>query len=51
MDWDVFFGTLSELQFDGTATVCVFAWEERAKESCAHNLDQIRRHVAKLGGS
>jgi myo-inositol catabolism protein IolH len=50
VDWDVFFGTLSELSFDGIATVCVFAWEERARESCAHNLEQIRQYVAKFGG-
>jgi myo-inositol catabolism protein IolH len=51
VDWDVFFGTLSELRFDGIATVCVFAWEERARESCAHNLAQVRQYVAKFGGS
>ncbi len=28
-----FFGTLRELSFDGVATACVFAWEERARES------------------
>jgi myo-inositol catabolism protein IolH len=50
VDWDVFFGTLSELGFDGIATVCVFAWEERARESCAHNLEQVRQYVAKFGG-
>jgi myo-inositol catabolism protein IolH len=51
VDWDVFFGTLSELSFDGIATVCVFAWEERARESCAHNLERIRQYVAKFGGA
>jgi myo-inositol catabolism protein IolH len=33
VDWDTFFTTLRELDFDGIATVCVFAWEERAVES------------------
>ena len=33
VDWDAFFGTLGELRFDGIMTVCVFAWEERARES------------------
>jgi myo-inositol catabolism protein IolH len=47
VDWDVFFRTLAEVKFDGIATVCVFAWEERARESCLHNLEQIRRYVAK----
>jgi myo-inositol catabolism protein IolH len=51
VDWDLFFGTLSELRFDGIATVCVFAWEERARESSIHNREQIQRHVAKHGGS
>ena len=50
MDWDVFFGTLAETGFDGIATVCVFAWEERARESSAHNLEQVRRYLAKHGG-
>jgi myo-inositol catabolism protein IolH len=35
------------MRFDGIATVCVFAWEERARESSTHNLDQIRRYQAK----
>ena len=34
VDWDLFFGTLADLGFDGIATVCVFAWEERADDSC-----------------
>ncbi len=51
VDWDVFFGTLSELGFDGIATVCVFAWEERARESSIYNREQIRHYVAKFGGS
>jgi len=51
VDWDVFFGTLSELGFDGIATVCVFAWEERARESSIHNREQVRQYVAKFGGS
>jgi myo-inositol catabolism protein IolH len=51
VDWDVFFGTLAELEFGGIATVCVFAWEERARESSIHNLEQIRHYVAKFGGS
>src|ERR1700684_126011 len=35
VDWDVFFRTLADVEFDGIATVCVFAWEERARESSA----------------
>ena len=44
--WETFFGTLGELGFDGIMTVCVFAWEERARASSQHNLAQIARHTA-----
>ncbi|MFL6270029.1 MAG: sugar phosphate isomerase/epimerase family protein [Actinomycetes bacterium] len=50
VDWDLFFATLADLKFDGIATVCVFAWEERAEESSRFNLDKIREYVAKHGG-
>jgi len=50
VDWDVFFRTLAEVKFDGIATVCVFAWEERARESSAYNLEQIRQYLAKHRG-
>ena len=50
VDWDVFFRTLTEVGFDGIACVCVFAWEERARESSAYNLEQIRQYLAKHGG-
>ncbi len=43
--WDTFFGTLEELKFDGIMTVCVFAWEERARESSLHNLAEIKRRT------
>jgi myo-inositol catabolism protein IolH len=33
VDWDIFFGTLAALGFDGILTSCVFAWEDRAMES------------------
>ena len=42
--------TLTEVDFDGIACVCVFAWEERARESSAYNLEQIRQYLAKHGG-
>jgi myo-inositol catabolism protein IolH len=41
VDWDLFFATLAEVGFDGIATVCVFAWEERAADSARHNLARI----------
>jgi myo-inositol catabolism protein IolH len=43
--WDTFFDTLGELRFDGTMTVCVFAWEDRARDSSLHNLVEIRRRT------
>jgi myo-inositol catabolism protein IolH len=49
VDWGELFGTLAELEFDGIATVCVFAWEERARESSLHNLEQVHRYLAKFG--
>ena len=30
-------------------TVCVFAWEERARESSLFNLEQIQQYLAKHG--
>jgi myo-inositol catabolism protein IolH len=50
VDWDLFFRTLADVGFDGIATVCVFAWEERAEDSCRSNLDKVREYVAKYAG-
>jgi myo-inositol catabolism protein IolH len=47
VDWDLFFATLAEVNFDGIATVCVFAWEERAEESSRHNLALVNQYVEK----
>jgi myo-inositol catabolism protein IolH len=47
VDWDLFFGTLADLAFDGIVTVCVFAWEERAANPCRDNLEQVRHYVDK----
>ena len=47
VDWDLFFRTLSEVGFDGIATVCVFAWEERAEDSARYNLSQINQYQQK----
>ncbi|WP_433717528.1 sugar phosphate isomerase/epimerase family protein [Actinoplanes sp. CA-051413] len=47
VDWDLFFRTLAEVGFDGIATVCVFAWEERAADSGRFNLEQVNQYVAK----
>jgi myo-inositol catabolism protein IolH len=51
VDWDELFGTLAELEFDGIATVCVFAWEERARESSVHSREQVQRLLAKFNRS
>lgn len=45
VDWDLFFATLESLAFDGVMTVCVFAWEERAHESCLFNRRQIDHYT------
>jgi myo-inositol catabolism protein IolH len=47
VDWDLFFRTLAEVGFDGIATVCVFAWEERAEESSRFNLARVSEYVSK----
>ncbi|MBA0124553.1 sugar phosphate isomerase/epimerase [Haloechinothrix sp. YIM 98757] len=46
VDWGEFFATLREVGFDGVATVCVFAWEERARESLAYNLERVGKELA-----
>ncbi|WP_328470776.1 sugar phosphate isomerase/epimerase [Actinoplanes sp. NBC_00393] len=47
VDWDLFFRTLADVGFDGIATVCVFAWEERAQDSARHNLAEVNRYLEK----
>ncbi len=47
VDWDLFFRTLAEVGFDGIATVCVFAWAERAEDSARVNLARIGEYLAK----
>jgi myo-inositol catabolism protein IolH len=49
VDWDLFFATLAEVGFDGIATVCVFAWEERARESLVSNREKVTAYAAKHG--
>lgn len=45
VDWESFFGTLGRMHFDGIMTVCVFAWEERARESAVFNRETIERYL------
>lgn len=49
VDWDLFFATLAEVGFDGIATVCVFAWEERARESLVINRERVAEYASKHG--
>jgi len=51
VDWDLFFATLAEVGFDGIATVCVFAWEERAEDSARFNLAQVNKYAVTAPGS
>lgn len=46
VNWTDFFGTLGRLGFDGTMTACVFAWEERARESSTFMLEQMRKYTS-----
>jgi myo-inositol catabolism protein IolH len=46
VDWDALFAGLERNGFDGIMTACVFAWEDRARESSAFMREEIRRRVA-----
>lgn len=46
VNWDEFFTTLGKAGFDGIMTVCIFAWEERARESSIFNREYIERAIA-----
>ncbi|MDF2969205.1 MAG: Xylose isomerase domain protein barrel [Nocardioidaceae bacterium] len=50
VDWDEFFQTLGELRFDGIMTACVFAWEERARESSIFMREEMEKRVAGWSG-
>jgi myo-inositol catabolism protein IolH len=49
VDWDGFFGTLGRLGFgageQNIMTVCVFAWEDRAEDSCRVNRERIETYT------
>jgi len=49
VDWDAFFATLGRLGFgsrdETIMTVCVFAWEERAHDSCRTNRDKVTEYT------
>ncbi len=46
VNWPEFFATLARLRFDGIMTTCVFAWEERARESSVFNREQIAKYTS-----
>jgi myo-inositol catabolism protein IolH len=50
VDFEALFRGLREIGFDGILTACVFAWEDRAEESCramrAAIDDLVSRHLA-----
>ncbi|MEQ4724223.1 sugar phosphate isomerase/epimerase [Nonomuraea sp. B19D2] len=46
VDWDEFFGTLGRLRFDGIMTACVFAWEDKARESSLFMLQEMTKRTA-----
>ena len=49
VDWDLFFATLGELGFgdreDTIMTSCVFAWEDRARDSTTYMRETIDKYV------
>ena len=55
MDWDAFFATLDRLGFgrreETIMTSCVFAWEERARESSVFMREQIAKYTQGWQGS
>jgi myo-inositol catabolism protein IolH len=46
VDFDTFFTTLAQIGFDGIATACVFAWEDRARESSLFMREAIERYTS-----
>lgn len=45
VDFDQFFRGLERIGFDGIVTSCVFAWEDRARESSTYMRDTITSHL------
>ena len=50
IDWDTFFKTLKEINFDGVLSSCVFAWEERADQSSIYMRESIQKYIDKYWG-
>ena len=53
VNWEEFFGTLGRLGFGAgdanVMTVCVFGWEERARDSCIFMREQIETYTKSWG--
>lgn len=48
VDWEAFFGTLAEIEFDGIMTSQVFAWDgDRAVQSSRFMLSKLQEYVDK----
>jgi len=47
VDFDEFFATLEKVGFDGIVTTCVFAWEERARESSTFMRETIADYLGR----
>jgi myo-inositol catabolism protein IolH len=45
VNWDEFFSSLRENHFDGIMTMCVFAWEERARESSIYMREKTAEYL------
>ncbi|MGS0686829.1 sugar phosphate isomerase/epimerase family protein [Nakamurella sp. GG22] len=45
LNWDEFFTTLRDVQFDGIATVCVFGWEEHADDIHRRMLERVQKEL------
>jgi myo-inositol catabolism protein IolH len=46
LDWDGFFTTARDMNFDGVATVCVFGWEETADDIHRRMLERVTSEFA-----
>ena len=45
INWDEFFPTLRDVNFDGIATVCVFGWEENADDIHRRMLERVGKEL------
>jgi myo-inositol catabolism protein IolH len=49
VDFDELFESLAAVGFDGTVTACVFAWEDRARDSSRFMREKITDLLMKQG--